>query len=171
MRIKTGAVAALLLAVTLTGCGADPEDKAGEDKVSSEQQQALDWAQCMRDNGIDVEDPDVNSNGGVALSIPEDADPDKVNAATEACKKLAPNGGEPEKIDPEKLDAVREYAQCMRDNGIPNFPDPDENGGIALDPDKLGFDPVGPEMKAAEEKCKGALPDGPGSGTNEGKEK
>lgn len=171
MRIKTGMAAALLAAVTLTGCGADPADPAGQDKASIEQQQALEWAQCMRDNGIDMEDPEVNANGGVNMTIPEDADPDKVDAATEECKKLAPNGGEPEKIDPEKLNAVREYAQCMRDNGIPNFPDPDEDGGIALDADKLGLDPVGPEMKAAEEKCKDRLPDGPGSGNNEGKEK
>jgi hypothetical protein len=37
----------------------------------------------------------------------------------------------------------------MREHGVPNFPDPDENGGFALG----GLDPDSPTMKAAEQAC------------------
>jgi hypothetical protein len=46
------------------------------------------------------------------------------------------------------------YAQCMRESGVPNFPDPAEDGGIKIDPRKDGLDPNSSEFKKAEDKCK-----------------
>jgi hypothetical protein len=58
----------------------------------------------------------------------------------------------------------------MRENGIPNFPDPSEEGGIGLDMNELGLSgPDDPKLKAAEEKCKQFQPGGPGGGTNDRK--
>jgi hypothetical protein len=53
-------------------------------------------------------------------------------------------------------DSLR-LAQCMRSNGVPNFPDPVANGSIAVDP-KKGLDPKATAFKAAEEKCKQYMP-------------
>lgn len=59
------------------------------------------------------------------------------------------------------------YAECMRANGVPNFPDPSASGGFAL---SGGIDRSSPGFKAAQAKCQKLLPSGgglaPGSNTH-----
>jgi hypothetical protein len=47
------------------------------------------------------------------------------------------------------------YAQCMREHGVPNFPDPLPNGGFGLDPSVTGGTngQVSPQYQAAENAC------------------
>jgi len=45
------------------------------------------------------------------------------------------------------------FAQCMRANGYPNFPDPDASGRINLDPNS-GLDPNDPNSQKATQACK-----------------
>src|SRR5436190_19240282 len=60
---------------------------------------------------------------------------------------------------PSSKAAVREaavkYSQCMRENGVKNFPDPQPDGGLLIKagPD-TGIDPQSPALKAALEACK-----------------
>jgi hypothetical protein len=179
MRIRTGLVLCLLLALGVAGCGgskggngiasaggsATPTSSAGAG-TGNNQDTALKYSQCMRDNGV-PKFPDPNANGGISLDGDQlGVSKDKVDAATQKCKQYLPNGGEPQKIDPQQLDKLRQYAKCMRENGVPKFPDPDENGGIALDPAKLGMDPVGPQIKAAEKVCQKLLGAGGGERSN-----
>jgi hypothetical protein len=125
------------------------------------------FARCMRDNGIDMPDPQSDGSGGFGFQVGGDGStpPDraKVDAAMQKCRQYMPNGGEPPKLDPEQQEKVRQYAKCMRDNGVPNFPDPQPNGGLMVGPDS-GVDPSDPKVKAAEEKCRQLLP-GPGGAT------
>ncbi|MGO9976164.1 MAG: hypothetical protein ACLP01_25850 [Solirubrobacteraceae bacterium] len=44
------------------------------------------------------------------------------------------------------------YADCMRANGVPNFPDPSEGSGIPLG--------TSPAFEAAQKACRHLLPDG-----------
>ena len=48
------------------------------------------------------------------------------------------------------------YAKCMREKGIADFPDPDANGMINLNGNKV--DTNGAQFKAADSACKGLLP-------------
>jgi len=60
------------------------------------------------------------------------------------------------------------YAQCMRENGVPGFPDP-VNGQLQLNVTKGGsLDPTSPQFKAAQQACKSLQPPGlqNGSGQN-----
>jgi hypothetical protein len=51
--------------------------------------------------------------------------------------------------------AMAAYAQCMRDNGVPNFPDP--NGGeMLLNRDEIDIE--SPEFKAAQAACESLRP-------------
>jgi hypothetical protein len=52
-----------------------------------------------------------------------------------------------------------EFAKCMRENGVPDYPDPqtDQNGGMMIKPPD-GADPA--KVQAAMEKCKQYLPNG-----------
>jgi hypothetical protein len=177
MRIRTGLVLGVLLTVTVAGCGkssgtpgvatashsgAAASGSATPDAMS-DQEHMLRFAQCMRDNGLpDFQDPKDGNIG-----VPNGADPQKVDAAMQKCRPLLPNGGQPRKADPQQMEQLRKYAQCMRDNGIKNYPDPNDQG-IALDPGKLGISPNDPKFVAAQQACSKYQPGGPSAGPSGG---
>ena len=51
------------------------------------------------------------------------------------------------------------FSQCMRANGVPNFPDPGTGGGIQI---AIGssLHPQSPAFQAAQKKCRKLLPGG-----------
>ena len=164
-----------LVALSLGACGAEKAGNGvataggGTAKPSSSATAtpggdgaALKYSACVRANGVpNFPDPDVN--GGLDADLGKlGVSKDKLDAADQKCKQYLPNGGQPQKIDPEKLALARRYSQCMRENGVPKFPDPDANGGIAVDGGKIGVDPIGATMKAAEKACQRYLGDGGG---------
>lgn len=182
MMIATG----LLLIAASTGCGARPTSDGvatagggsagpsaggGADGLS-QQELAARYGQCVRDNGLpDFPDPKINANGGVSQDVPPGTDPQKIAAAQEKCRQWAPGGGEPTKLDPERIEQLRELAQCMRDHGVPTFPDPTDQG-IQANGNDSGLNPDDPTFKAAMRECgkygPSAAPDGGGTGTSQG---
>src|SRR3954453_11855424 len=171
MRIRTSLALGLLLVLTAAGCarspGADdgvasaggPAPAASASSSSSphdpqqDQEQFLKFAQCMRDHGVPMDDPQFDG-GGISLSMPEGTDKSKVDAAQAECKQYMPNGGQPPKLDAAHQEQMRKFAQCMRDQGISNFADPSEDGGFIIDRDKIGIGPQSDKFKAAEKASK-----------------
>jgi hypothetical protein len=101
----------------------------------------------------------------MSIKIPRGTDKAKMDAAMEACKKFMPNGGTPEKPDPAMIETLRQVSKCMRENGVPNYPDPSADGRMELNGDKLGgVGPGNPTFDAAEKKCDKLLPAGAGHG-------
>jgi hypothetical protein len=141
----------------------DPSDEGGDDTEA-----ILEFAQCMRDNGVpDFEDPDVSADGSVefqfrGLAEVSDVDPDTMRGAFEACRETLDGVAiGPGSIDRTEIeDTLYEFAACMRDNGI-DMPDPDfssfgtprgepgEGGG----PFGGAIDPDDPEFQKALEAC------------------
>ena len=64
------------------------------------------------------------------------------------------------KLDAEQVERLRQVAKCMRENGVPNYPDPDPDGGISIDGDKLGTGPGEPTFDKAEQACSRYRPSG-----------
>ena len=63
----------------------DPEQQA------EMQARALEFAQCMRDHGVDMPDPQFTEDGGVMMQVGgpgQQLDPDTMQAAQEACNEL-----------------------------------------------------------------------------------
>ncbi|MGN9906389.1 hypothetical protein ACTMTJ_02450 [Phytohabitans sp. LJ34] len=178
MRIRTSLVLGLLLALSAAGCGGGgdggdkvataggktPEASASASPGGPDDRDAIfAYSKCMRENGLpDFPDPEVGDNGEFRMGLPEGVDKAKVDAAQKVCKKHLPNGGEPPKADPERQEQLRKYAKCMRENGVPKFPDP-KDGGLQIDGNEVG-DPESPTFKAAEEKCRSIMPEPPGGG-------
>lgn len=140
---------------------ASPTASASGTSNLSPKERALKFAQCMRDHGVPMEDPQFDGDK-VQVQIGEPGaaplDKSKVQAAQEACKQWAPVGGPGgAKPDPQMLEDMRKRAQCMRDNGVENFPDPGTEGRIRID-GSIGDDP---DFEAAQEKC---MKDGPKAG-------
>ncbi|HCT78871.1 MAG TPA: hypothetical protein DGG94_10100 [Micromonosporaceae bacterium] len=158
MWLRTGLVLGLLLVLGASGCGQAADNGLPESKDTGD---GVKFARCMRDNGVpDFPDPKPNGNGGLAIEVPEGVSREEVDAAMQKCRQYLPNGGEPEKVDPAAIEQQRKLSQCMRDNGVPGFPDPKEGGGIDIE----GVDPADPTFKEAEQKCSQFRP--PGAGTN-----
>ncbi len=123
--------------LALTACGAKQDQ--GESK-KDDTGDMVKFAQCMRDNGIDMPDPETSEDGGVRMqAMPADGDTEKMDAAHNACKQYLPNGGEPKPMSPEDQDKIRKQAKCMRDKGH-NWPDPNFEGGVAAEGLTLDFE-------------------------------
>jgi hypothetical protein len=127
------------------------------------QQAALAFARCMRQQGIDMPDPQMSGNritqefkAGPGSKGPDDP---KFKAAQQACNKYLPNGGQPPKPNPQQQQQMLALARCMRQHGI-NMPDPDPNGGAIVIGPKTGVNPDDPKFKAAQQACQQYEPKG-----------
>ena len=132
------------------------------------------FASCMREHGIDMPDPEVDSDGRTRVQIGEEggaapADKEKVEAAQKECQQYLPNGGEPPKMDPADVEKMRQFAKCMRENGIPDFPDPQPDGGMRIEFGQgTGIDPNSQTFKDAQAKCEQYMPAPKGPGSQNG---
>ena len=171
---RTSAViAALVLALAAVGCGGEDSSGGvprlgGGTTTSGKGQQAsrdfedaaLDYAECMRENGVDMPDP----QGGRFEITPESGGPAEMNApkfrkADGECRKHLANAKPPQISEEDKeafQEASLEHARCMREHGI-EMPDPtaQEGGGMAVPLD--GLDLNDPEFKKAQKACEGKL--------------
>jgi hypothetical protein len=163
----------------------DPETSATPQASMDPEEAALAFAECMREHGVDMPDPQVGSNGDFRVTVnggPGSLDMAEMQAAQEACQHLMPGPmGEPRELTAEEKDAMLGFAQCMRNNGI-DMPDPVFEGGGMV---RIGgpataaggngegpaFDPRSEEFQAASEACRaefGELMPGGGPGADGG---
>jgi hypothetical protein len=123
-----------MVALIGAGCGSDAPSETGAASTpkagtaSTARKKALKFADCMRDNGV-ARFPDPDASGeltidGVANRSSLNTDTAAFKAALSACKDLEPAGFTGHKRGAEQQDAALEFAQCMRDNGVKDFPDP-----------------------------------------------
>ena len=169
MRVRFGMVLATTALALLSACGGGPEtggvatagegsaapSASGSAGATTDPDQGRKFAQCMRDIGI----PDFPDPGPDGQILNDTFDRKKLTSgagmkAYQACRDLTPNGGERAELDPAQQEQLREWAECMRANGI-DMPDPNPNTGGFLGLDgELPFDPDDPKFQAAMEACK-----------------
>lgn len=138
--------AALQLAALLT-----PMAAMAQQPPADSDDAALAYAQCMRANGY-TEFPDPAPGEGMRFLITPGSAA-RFEKAAGACRDLAPAGMRDEDITPEALDGLLKLAQCVRENGVPNFPDPTAKGGFELR--GISDGPDDPKLKAAMDTCRG----------------
>ena len=162
-----------------TGDGSAKSSRQSSTAKKDPQEAFRAFAQCMREHGVDMPDPEVSEDGGggftVGTPVGGDGAPgsnDAFQKANEACRKhldgvvrggdgKGPSGADLEKAKKQAL----AFAKCMREHGI-DFPDPQFEGGgmIQIGPDG-GIDPNDPQFQSAMKQCqKGSGLRGPGSG-------
>ena len=124
--------------------------------ISAEFEDAMvDFAKCMRENGVDF--PDPTSGGGLMIGPDSDIDPQtrEFKAAEAECKPILDEAEESmPKPSEEELASMRDqmlaFAECMREEGI-DFPDPEFGEGGSIE-GRVG-DRDDPDFTAAEEAC------------------
>lgn len=162
----------LLLVLLAAGCGGADTDSdsdgvaslGGNDGTTTttnggddREQALLAFARCMRDNGVPIKDPQVDSEGNLRLQPGQgalgDVDQATLDKAREACQEHlegVTQGFTPE--DQTRLrDALVKYAGCMRENGY-DMPDPDFSQGARAFFGNL--DRNDPAYQKAHEACK-----------------
>jgi hypothetical protein len=187
MRTRLIPIVLVIAALVVGACGGDDDAKVAslgdndestttvaEKKVDPEDA-ALEFARCMRENGVDIPDPEIRDGGssgpGVMIGGPSDnVSPEKFEAADKACRHLMEDAfGEFEPPSPEEQAKMRDemlaFAKCMREHGI-DMPDPtfDGDGRVAIRAERddaadsgastgPAFDFESDEFQAAQKAC------------------
>ncbi len=159
MSRKLWPLAALAL-IALIGVGCGGNDSSGGNTTAANQEKAVKFAECMRENGVS-EFPDPDASGrltidGVLNGSSIDPNGPVWNGAIDACKDLQPPGftGGGERSSGQQ-EAALKFAQCIRENGVPDFPDP-ANGQPLVDTNRIpsANTPGGMSiLNAAMQKC------------------
>jgi hypothetical protein len=156
-------VVALLVLSACSAAGGDSVASAGgkadttvndtEQETLDEEAQALAFAACMRDNGVDMPDPEPGQEGlfGAFHGLEQEHDRDTIEQALAACEDLLPRRahGDEHDLDDE---AMLELAECLREQGI-EVPDNIFEGGALHGEEE-------DEARAAMEVCRDKVVEG-----------
>ncbi|MEX1295224.1 MAG: hypothetical protein AB1Z67_03535 [Candidatus Limnocylindrales bacterium] len=140
---------------------ATPDPDAAATEAPTEEldgeQAILDLVACLRDNGLDIPDPQFGPDGptfadpSVLMDI--DLGGDTFLGAMEACEEFL-TALQPE-VDPEQqaeqIEQQLVLAECMRREGIDEFPDPDPVRGFTFE--DMTFDPFDLDFQVAFATC------------------
>ena len=175
-RRPPAAVALMALTVAIGGCGstassgtaggsasagngpagATASGGAGGNSRATKQEKAEKFAECMRANGV-PHFPDPNAAGQFNFGV--DVSAAVFTRAVNACKALQPPGTLSAKRSSTQQSAALRFAQCVRSNGVPDFPDP-VNGQPLIDTTRIPSSnrPGGMTiLNAATRKCGSVL--------------
>jgi hypothetical protein len=167
---STGFLAALLT-VVVAGCdlGGSPSEAADPSaSASANRQEALaigqEWVQCLRDNGLTrMPDADLSPEGYLNFSSQNGYEwkRDLANRQDiiEACKSIqdrfpASAQRPREEYSAEDLRKLNEFAECVRENGVQEFPDPTDDGQFDFRGTPLENENPNVRLKPAEDACK-----------------
>jgi hypothetical protein len=154
VRLVAAASAAAAAVVLLAACGSSSSDKPAP---AAGRQQALEFAKCMRKNGV-PDFPDPDASGEFRGQGHEQQDNPRFRDAQQACRDLAPGGTHEQNLgSPAFVEQEREFAQCIRANGVPDFPDPDASGEFRGQSHEQQDNP---KFQAAQQVCQSKLPGG-----------
>jgi hypothetical protein len=141
-----------------TGAGGGTVGGAGTSSANTANNrgQAVKFSECMRNNGVpDFPDPDAKGEYAYGVSVT----PAVFQKAVDACKNLEPPGALSSQRTPAEKTASLRFAQCVRDNGVKDFPDP-VNGEPLINTYKIPSSnrPGGMDiLNAATQKCRHTL--------------
>ncbi|MGV0806457.1 hypothetical protein [Mycolicibacterium setense] len=143
----------LALAAVIGSAGMAIATQAGADPAG--QERAVKYSECMRANGVaDFPNPNAEGQfpyGGISVSKATWQD------AVDACASLEPSAWPADAgRTPAQQDAALKFAQCVREHGVPDFPDPATAGDPLIDTSKMRGDVSAdsiPELKPAMAAC------------------
>jgi hypothetical protein len=143
-------------AANSTGTANSTAGGTGTGTGATGQEETVKFAECMRASGV-PHFPDANAKGEFVFGI--DVSPSVWQRAVSACKALQPPGTLSAKRTPQQQTASLRFAQCMRENGVKDFPDP-ANGEPLIDTRRIPSSAASGGMailNAAVQKCRSVL--------------
>ncbi|RKN57628.1 hypothetical protein D7193_02955 [Micromonospora costi] len=122
------------------------------------------WVQCLRDHGLTrMPDADLTSDG--YLQFPPQGGynwkddlrtrPQVIDACKSIEDRYPPTAFRPkDQLSADDLRKLGEYAKCVREHGIPDFPDPNAAGEFDLTGTPLANGITPEQMNAAQPACR-----------------
>jgi hypothetical protein len=179
--LVAGAVAGIAVLASACGGGGSPSSVAhlgkpgtattaplaassGESNLQQIYQETPAFAECMRSHGVpSYSDPQlVNTPTARGIRMGGGGDPNspQFKAANNDCKHLLPNGGNgPTQAQMQAAMAhALKFAQCMRQHGVPNFPDPTESANGRDISIGGNVEANSPQVQTAQKACQSDLP-------------
>ena len=159
------AALAMVALISLAGCSNAPAEtgtgSSGGNTTATAHEQGMKFAACMRDNGVSGF-PDPDASGALTIDAVANGSSVDPNSATfqqalSACRDLEPAGFMGQKRSAQQQEAALKFAQCIRDNGVKDFPDPTPDGPL-IDTNRIpsAATPGGmTSLHAAMQKCHG----------------
>jgi hypothetical protein len=146
---------------SVPGASSGSPAPAGASATGPPAEQALAFARCLRHHGVPgFPDPDSNGNFPPSAKQATARNPRQFREARNACSDLLPGGGNgPTAAEWQQiLTTMVKFAQCMRHNGVPRWPDPsyDTHGRPVFN---ITVDPSSPQFVAEISACRHLLVD------------
>jgi hypothetical protein len=154
------AAVAIALGLALAACGASGPAAGGpagntQDPSGRSQLEAV--VQCLRAHGVpNFPDPVYDPGDGrwhyadYRTAIPQ--------RSQQACQHLDPSAVRPSPPVPQaEFSELVKLAQCIRQHGVPTWPDPNPQGQFRLPPSQLGKSPL---FESAVQACQRYVPSG-----------
>jgi hypothetical protein len=127
-------LALIAIVALISGCGSSAPaasstaSSSGSGSITAAAQKGVKFSECMRSNGVPTF-PDPNASGKftideVANGTSLDTSSPTFTQALDTCKSLEPAGFEGGTRSTQQQSAALQFAQCIRANGVSDFPDP-----------------------------------------------
>jgi hypothetical protein len=156
-QLSSAALAVPLVLALLAGCtpsNAKPSPGT-QSPTANQEERRLQFTQCLRDHGLDVKDYDPNDPN--PFGELRDADPEKRQAAIEACDEYAPGGENGRGLSEKGKAQMLEYVECLREQGL-DIGDPDPSTGLPPMEDLMKLRNGGQQTKDAQKACEDKAP-------------
>ena len=131
--------ALVVMVALISGCGSSAPGETGTGtggvaNTVASAQKGVKFAECMRRHGVS-QFPDPGASGrltidAVANGSSLDTSAPAFTQAISACKDLEPAGFMGSKRSSQQQQAALRFAQCIRENGVNDFPDPTPDGPL-----------------------------------------
>ncbi|GAA2069715.1 hypothetical protein GCM10009801_19790 [Streptomyces albiaxialis] len=107
----------------------DTKDSAAQGGGKTEEDQAVAWRKCLRDNGVDMPEPKSGEEqAGITVDRKNQG---AMKKAIDACKDKAPKNGPGSPLTQKEKDELVARAKCLRKHGV-DVPVPKEGQAAAL---------------------------------------
>jgi hypothetical protein len=154
----TAALTLIAMVAMVSACGpnapvATGSGSSGGANTATNVEKAVKFAECMRDNGVsEFPDPDASGQFIYGIKAGSSLDPSTAawKQAISACTELEPAGFIPTTFTSQQIAARLRFAQCIRENGVPDFPDPSNHGPLIDMPNAQSNS----QLQAALQKCR-----------------
>ena len=132
------ALALIAMVALISACGSSAPAQtgtgSGSNNTVANAQKGVKFAECMRSHGVS-QFPDPGASGkltidAVANGSSLDTSTPAFKQAMSACKDLEPAGFTGSKRSSQQQQAALKFAQCIRQNGVKDFPDPIPDGPL-----------------------------------------
>jgi hypothetical protein len=147
MTPRIGTVATLLVALALTGCGtSSPLRGPQREDPNAAPADIMNMVACFRAHGMpNWPDPNYDPRDG---RWHLDGPPLKAETR-QACASVLPHATPASPVPSAQFHDLLQYAQCMRANGVPDWPDPNIDGVFVTNRNPK----TDPAVQAAEPSC------------------